>query len=133
MGADDAVMITDELDRARYRGKLDIILDTIPVPHDAVPYFAMLKPDGGKLHVLGDFQEIPSAKGRDCFFESKYMTGTNIGGVPDTQEMINFCYQNDALPEIQLIKMQDITRAMELLKSSKVKYRFVIDLNSLRV
>lgn len=131
LGADEVIISTDESQMQSVQGKFDVIIDTVPYVHDVNPYVATLNINGTLVLVgyLGGLDPIlnsvPMILGR------KTVAGSLIGGIKETQEMLDFCGQHNIVSEIELIKMQDINQAYERLLKADVKYRFVIDMASL--
>jgi uncharacterized zinc-type alcohol dehydrogenase-like protein len=131
LGADDVVISTDEKQMTSVNGTFDVIIDTVPYVHDINPYVATLNIGGtlvlvGYLGPLDPFlNSVPMIMGR------KSVAGSLIGGIAETQEMLDFCSANNIVSEIEIIKMQDINEAYERMLKSDVKYRFVIDMTSL--
>ena len=113
-------------------GKFDLIIDTVPYVHNVNPYVATLNTNGTLVLVsyLGGLEPIlntvPMIMGR------KSVAGSLIGGIAETQEMLYFCGKHNIVSEIEIIKMQDINEAYERMIKSDVKYRFVIDMASLK-
>jgi uncharacterized zinc-type alcohol dehydrogenase-like protein len=112
------------------RGTFDMVLNTIPVRHDVVPYLHLLRIDGVQVLVglIGPMPEIHTG----VLLGRKVLTGSGIGGLAETQEMLDFCAEKNILPEIEVIAMQDIAAAYDRMEASDIKYRFVIDMESLR-
>mgnify|MGYP000845444466 FL=1 len=114
------------------KGKFDLIIDTIPSIHDVNPYISTLSINGTLVLVgyLGDLNpmlnSVPLILGR------KSVAGSVIGGIAETQEMLNFCGAHNIVSDIEMISMQDINKAYERMLKSDVKYRFVIDMASLK-
>jgi alcohol dehydrogenase (NADP+) len=131
LGADAVVISTDESQMNSVAGKFDLIIDTVPYVHDVNPYVATLNLSGTLVLVgyLGGLEPIlntvPMIMGR------KSIAGSLIGGIAETQEMLDFCGKHNIVSEIEIIKMQDINEAYERMIKSDVKYRFVIDMTSL--
>ena len=131
LGADAAVLSTDAEQMAACAGSMDMILDTVSAKHDVNSYLNLLKVDGSVVLVglppepleIGAFSVV---MGRRNF------SGSNIGGIAETQEMLDFCAEHNITADIELIKMQDINEAFERLERGDVKYRFVIDMASLK-
>lgn len=125
------VLISKDKDAMRAaRGAFDFILDTIPVAHDLSPYLSLLDIDGtlvivGAIDVLPGFHSFGLVGGR------KRLSGSQIGGIRQTQELLDFCAKNNVLPECEMIAMADINHAYERMERSDVKYRFVIDMATL--
>ncbi len=117
---------------ASVAGKFDVIIDTVPYVHDVNPYIGTLAISGTLVLVgyLGGLEPIlntvPMIMGR------KSVAASLIGGIAETQEMLDFCGKNNIVSEIEIIKMQDINDAYERMLKSDVRYRFVIDMASLK-
>jgi len=132
LGADAVVISTDESQMNSVIGKFDLIIDTVPYVHDINPYVGTLNVNGtivlvGYLGPLDPFlNSVPLIMGR------KSVAGSLIGGIAETQEMLDFCGEHNIVSEIELIKMQDINEAYERMLKSDVRYRFVIDMASLK-
>ena len=132
LGADYVVISTDENQMKSVRGKFDLIIDTVPYIHDINPYVATLGVSGTLVLVgyLGDLNPmlntVPMIMGR------KSVAGSLIGGIAETQGMLDFCGEHNIVSEIEIIKMQDINNAYERMLKSDVRYRFVIDMVSLK-
>ncbi|MCE3076624.1 NAD(P)-dependent alcohol dehydrogenase [Chryseobacterium gwangjuense] len=131
LGADHVIISTDEAQMQSVKGKFDVIIDTVPYVHDVNPYVTTLNINGTHVLVgyLGGLEPIlntvPMILGR------KSVAGSVIGGIAETQEMLDFCSEHNIVSEIELIKMQDINEAYERMLKSDVRYRFVIDMKSL--
>jgi uncharacterized zinc-type alcohol dehydrogenase-like protein len=131
LGADTVVISTDENQMTAVTGKFDLIIDTVPYVHDINPYVETLNINGtlvlvGYLGPLDPFlNSVPMILGR------KSVAGSLIGGIAETQEMLDFCGEHNIVSEIEIIKMQDINKSYERMLKSDVKYRFVIDMSSL--
>ncbi|WDF77215.1 NAD(P)-dependent alcohol dehydrogenase [Mucilaginibacter sp. KACC 22773] len=132
LGADHVVISTDEDQMEAVKGNFDLIIDTVPYIHNINPYVATLSISGTIVLVgyLGDLNPmlntIPMIMGR------KSVAGSLIGGIAETQKMLNFCGEHNIVSEIEMIKMQDINDAYERMLKSDVRYRFVIDMASLK-
>ena len=132
LGADKIVLSTDAAQMASVKGQFDLIIDTVPNVHDVNPYIPTLAINGtlvlvGYLGGLDPFlNTVPMILGR------KSVAGSVIGGIPATQEMLDFCGRHGITSDIEVIKIQDINNAYERMLKSDVKYRFVIDMTSLK-
>jgi len=132
LGADEIIISTDEAQMAAVKGKFDLVIDTVPYAHDVNPYVATLGVDGTVVLVgyLGPLEpmlhSVPMILGR------KSVAGSVIGGIAETQEMLDFCGQHNIVSEIEVIKIQEINEAYERMLKSDVRYRFVIDMQSLK-
>lgn len=132
LGADAVIISTDELQMKSVKGKFDLIIDTVPNVHDVNPYLTTLSVSGTLVLVgyLGPLDpmlnSVPMILGR------KAVAGSVIGGIAETQELLNFCGERGIVSDIEMINMQDINTAYERMIRSDVRYRFVIDMNSLK-
>ena len=132
LGADAVVMSTDASQMKSVKGKFDLIIDTVPYVHDVNPYVATLRISGTLVLVgyLGGLEpvlnSVPMILGR------KAVAGSVIGGIAETQEMLDFCGEHNIVSEIEMINIQDINEAYERMLKSDVRYRFVIDMASLK-
>lgn len=132
LGADAVVISTDADQMSKVKGKFDLIIDTVPYVHDVNPYVATLNISGTLVLVgyLGGLEPIlntvPMIMGR------KSVAGSLIGGIAETQEMLDFCGEHNIVSDIEIINMQDINEAYERMLKSDVRYRFVIDMASLK-
>ncbi len=132
LGADEVVISTDRAQMANVNAKFDLILDTVPYAHDLNAYLLSLSLNG-TLVVLGFLGALePSLNTVPLIMGRKSVAGSLIGGIAETQELLNFCGKHAINPDIELIKMQDINEAYERMLKSDVKYRFVIDMASLK-
>lgn len=126
LGANYFVISTDPKNFAAWEGKLDLIVDTVSAHHDFSPYLATLKTDG--THVLvGAAPEPSQVAAFALIFGRKRLTGSLIGGIKETQEMLDFCARKKVLSDIELISADQINEAYERTIKGQVKYRFVID------
>ncbi|WP_243302376.1 NAD(P)-dependent alcohol dehydrogenase [Geothrix oryzisoli] len=132
LGADRVVRSTDAAQMASVAGRFDLIVDTVPYVHDLNPYLSTLATNGTLVLVgyLGGLEPllntVPMVLGR------KSVAGSLIGGIAETQEMLDFCGEHGITSDVEVIRMQDINGAYERLLKSDVKYRFVIDMASLK-
>lgn len=132
LGADNVVISTDAEQMKSVLGKFDLIIDTVPYSHDVNPYVATLAISGTLVLVgyLGDLDPmlntVPMIMGR------RAVAASVIGGIAETQEMLDFCGEHNIVSEIEIINMQDINTAYERMLKSDVRYRFVIDMDSLK-
>jgi len=132
LGADNIVLSTDASQMASVKGQFDLIIDTVPNVHNVNPYIPTLSTNGTLVLVgyLGGLEPllntVPMIMGR------KSAAGSVIGGIRETQEMLEFCGKHGITSDIEVIRIQDINNAYERLVKSDVKYRFVIDMASLK-
>jgi uncharacterized zinc-type alcohol dehydrogenase-like protein len=131
LGAHEVVISgSAEQMKAQY-GRLDFILDTVSAPHDLDAYLRLLK-RGGTMCLVG-LPALPTPfAARNIVFGRKSLAGSMIGGIRETQEMLDFCAENAIVSDIELIPIQQINQAYERLEKADVKYRFVIDLATLK-
>jgi uncharacterized zinc-type alcohol dehydrogenase-like protein len=111
-------------------GTLDFVLDTVPVTHDIAPYLSLLRPSGA-LVLVGVIDMIPELHSFPLVGGRKTVAGSAIGGIAETQELLDLCAEKGILPETETIAIQDINEAFDRMERSDVKYRFVIDMSSL--
>ena len=130
LGADDAVLTSDTEQMAGYAGKIDLVIDTVSVNHDVNAYLNLLAIDGTVVLVglpnepieIGAFNVV---KGRRSF------SGSNIGGIVETQEMLEFCAEHGIVADIEMVQPDQINEAFKRLEKGDVKYRFVVDMKAL--
>ncbi|MBF0331571.1 MAG: NAD(P)-dependent alcohol dehydrogenase [Candidatus Omnitrophica bacterium] len=132
LGAHQVVLSTDEKQMASVKRKFDLIIDTVPYKHDVNPYVPTLALSGTLVLVgyLGPLE--PALHTVSMIMGRKAVAGSVIGGIAETQEMLNFCGKHGITSDIEVIKIQDINQAYERMLKSDVKYRFVIDMASLK-
>ncbi|MDO4592581.1 MAG: NAD(P)-dependent alcohol dehydrogenase [Comamonadaceae bacterium] len=132
LGADRVVISSERAQMKAVRGQFDLIIDTVPYEHDLNPYIATLA-TGGTLVLVGflGLQE-PPVNTAALVLGRKSVAGSVIGGIAETQEMLDFCGQHGITADVEMIAMQDINQAYERMLRSDVKYRFVIDMRSLK-
>ena len=132
LGAHRVVLSTDPAAMAAMKGKFDLIIDTVPYVHDLNPYVPILALDGALVLVgyLGDL--VPALNTTPMILGRKTVAGSLIGGVRETQEMLDFCGEHGITSDVEVIKIQYINEAYERMLKSDVKYRFVIDMASLK-
>lgn len=130
LGADDVLLATDRDAMRAQRDSFDFLLNTIPVGHDVDPYLNLLKKDATMV-LVGALEPLTKVNGVQLIRKRKNLAGSLIGGLQETQEMLDFCGKHKVLPEVEMINIQDINQAWERVKNADVKYRFVIDMASL--
>ena len=132
LGADRVVISTDKAQMKAVRGQFDLIIDTVPYAHDLNPYTATLA-TGGTLVLVGFLgMQEPAVNTTSLVLGRKSVAGSVIGGITETQEMLDFCGQHGITADVEMLAMQDINTAYERMLRSDVKYRFVIDMQSLK-
>jgi len=130
LGADDVVLSSDPAALAKENGSFDFLLNTIPVNHDLTPYLELLKTNG-TMCVVGAVEPLSQVNAAQLIFGRRSLAGSLIGGIAETQEMLDFCGEKNILSEVEVIRMDEINEAYKRMEKSQVKYRFVIDLASL--
>lgn len=130
LGAHEVVVSKDEAQMAAHAGSFDFILDAVSATHDINVYLNLLKRDGNIVLVGAPEKPIPVAA-FPLLMRRRSLSGSLIGGLPETQEMLDFCAQHNITSEIEMIRMDQINDAYERMLKSDVKYRFVIDMASL--
>ncbi len=126
LGAKNFIISKDPQNFAKVAGKLDLIIDTVSAEHDLSPYLSALKTDG--THVLLGAPPTPNqVSAMSLIFGRKRLTGSLIGGIKETQEMLDFCASKKVFSDIELIPASKINEAYERIIKADVKYRFVID------
>ncbi len=130
LGAHKFLLSNDETAMEAATASFDIIVDTVPVQHDINPYLPLLDV-GGELSIVGQIGLLDQPNTGPLLFGGKSISGSLIGGIAETQDMLDFCAAHDVAPEIEMINIQDINEAMERLEKADVRYRFVIDMGSL--
>ena len=131
LGADEVVLSRDTGQVAKHAGSFDFILDAVAAAHDINAYVNLLRRDGHIVMVGAPEQPLPiSVFG--LLIRRRSFSGSIIGGIAETQEMLDFCGQNNITADVEVIPIQKVNEAYERLVRSDVKYRFSIDMASLR-
>ena len=131
LGADEVVISRNEEEMKKHTASFDFILDCVSAQHDINAYLALLKLDGTLCQVGAPEKPLP-VNVFNLLLPRRNFAGSAIGGIPETQEMLNFCAEKGILPEIEMIRMDQINEAYERILKSDVKYRFVIDMATLK-
>ncbi len=130
LGAAAVVVTGDAAAMAAQQRRLDFVLDTISAPHDVNAYLSLLRRDGTLVLVGAPNQPLPVAA-FPLILGRRALAGSLIGGIAETQEMLDFCAARGITSQVETIRIQDVNEALERLARSDVKYRFVIDMRSL--
>jgi uncharacterized zinc-type alcohol dehydrogenase-like protein len=130
LGADEFVLSGDAMQMSD-TPKLDMILDTVPGSHDVNPYLNLLKTDGS-LVIVGLPAELLPVSVFSLVTRRRSFSGSNVGGIRETQEVLDFCAEHNITADIELINVQDINAAFDRLQKGDVRYRFVVDMKSLK-
>jgi alcohol dehydrogenase (NADP+) len=131
LGAHEVVVSKNEAEMAKHVGSFDFILDTVSAEHNVNAYLDLLKLNGTLTLVGASPTPLPLAVG-SLLFRRRQLAGSIIGGLRETQEMLDFCAEHGITADIEMIRIQQINEAFERLAKSDVKYRFVIDMSSLK-
>jgi uncharacterized zinc-type alcohol dehydrogenase-like protein len=131
LGAHEVVVSRNADEMAAHAKSLDFILNTVAAPHDLDAFFALLKRDGTMTLVGAPATPHPSPEVFSLIMKRRSLAGSMIGGIPETQEMLDFCAEHGIVADIELIRADEINQAYERMLKGDVKYRFVIDPSSL--
>jgi uncharacterized zinc-type alcohol dehydrogenase-like protein len=132
LGADEVVVSKDQAQMQKHANSFDMILNTVAAPHNLDAFTSLLKRDGTMVLVGAPSTPHPSPAVFNLVFKRRAIAGSLIGGIPETQEMLDFCAKHGITSDIEMIRMQDIETAYARMLKSDVKYRFVIDMASLK-
>ncbi len=132
LGADEVVISKDAAQMQQHALSFDFILNTVAAPHDLDQFMGLLKRDGSMCLVGVPDSPHPSPSVANLIFKRRKLAGSLIGGIQETQEMLDFCAEHNITSDIELIPIQEINTAFERILKSDVKYRFVIDIASLK-
>ena len=132
LGADEVVVSKNSGEMKKHLNSFDFILNTVAAPHNLDAYVELLKRDGTMCLVGVPEHPHPSPSVDNLVLKRRQLAGSMIGGIRETQEMLDFCAKHNIVSEIEMIPMQKINEAYERMLKSDVKYRFVIDIASLR-
>lgn len=133
LGASEAVVSRDADEMAAHAQSFDFILNTVAAPHDLDPFFNLLKRDGTMTLVGAPATPHPSPRVFSLIMKRRSLAGSMIGGIPETQEMLDFCAEHGIVADIEMIRADEINEAYQRMLNGDVKYRFVIDSASLAV
>jgi uncharacterized zinc-type alcohol dehydrogenase-like protein len=131
LGAHNFLLSSDKNQMKKFKSYFDVVLNTVSANHDYAPYLKLLGMNG-RMMVVGLPAEEPRVDPFDLLKNRRSITGSMIGGTKETQEMLNFCAERNITADVEIIPMQKINEAYERMLRSDVRYRFVIDLASLK-
>ncbi|HYK35840.1 NAD(P)-dependent alcohol dehydrogenase [Alloacidobacterium sp.] len=131
LGADEVVISRNANEMAKHAGSFDFILDAVSADHDINAYIQLLRRDGNITMVGAPEKPLPVGV-FGLIFGRRSLSGSPIGGLPETQEMLDFCSQHNITSDVEVIPIQKVNEAYERLLKSDVKYRFSIDMASLK-
>lgn len=130
LGAHDAVLSTEPEQMKRFASKVDMLLDTVSAKHDVNVYLQLLAIDGSMV-LVGLPPEPLEVGAFNVVVGRRSFSGSNIGGIAETQEMLEFCAEHQITADIELIRADEINTALERLERNDVRYRFVVDMSTL--
>ncbi len=130
LGAAHFGLTSDEATFKHLAGHFDLIIDTISAPHDYNKYLGLLRPEGAMV-LLGVPPEPTPVSASSLIFGRKTLSGSLIGGIKETQEMLDFCAEHNIVSDIELIPVQKVNEAYERMLKNDVRYRFVLDMKTL--
>jgi len=131
LGAHEVVNSKNDADMQKHANTFDFILDTVPAAHNPNPYINLLKRDG-TLGFVGAPPEPLPLEVAGLLFGRRKVAGSIIGGIRETQEMLDFCGEHNVTADVEMIGLQQVNEAYDRLLKNDVKYRFVIDMESLK-
>ncbi|CAN4279790.1 NAD(P)-dependent alcohol dehydrogenase [Pseudoxanthomonas sp. LjRoot125] len=127
LGADEVVVSRNDAEMAAHATSFDLIVNTVAAPHDLDAFVVLLKRDGAMVLVGAPATPHPSPGVFNLILKRRSIVGSAIGGLPETQEMLDFCAEKGIVADIELIRADEINAAYERMLKGDVKYRFVID------
>ncbi|RKF40782.1 hydroxyacid dehydrogenase [Agrobacterium deltaense] len=130
LGASRLLVSADDRAMANAAATFDLIIDTVPAKHDINPYIALLDIDG-TLDIVGQLGPVPELFTVPMVMGRRRLAGSPVGGIAQTQEMLDFCGKKGILPDVEIIRMDAINEAFKRMERSDVRYRFVIDMATL--
>ena len=133
LGAHEVVISKNPAEMKKHTGSFDFILNTVAAPHDLNPFLELLKRDGTMCLVGVPSKPHPPIEASNLIMRRRQLVGSLIGGIKETQEMLDFCAEHSIVSEVEVIPIQQINEAFERMLKSDVKYRFVIDMASLKM
>lgn len=128
LGADEVVVSRDADEMAAHAGSFDFILNTVAAPHDLDAFLVLLKRDGTMTLVGAPATPHPSPNVFNFIMRRRSLAGSMIGGIPETQEMLDFCARHGITADIEMIRADEIEPAYERMLKGDIKYRFVMDI-----
>lgn len=131
-GAKNFLISKDQKAMEAHANSFDLIINTIPVKHDFTPYLPLLDIDGTQV-LVGQVGEMAESNSVPLLLGRRRVAGSLIGGIAQTQEILDFCALHNILPEVEMIKMDEINQAFERLKEGDLSHRYVIDMSSFKV
>ena len=131
LGADEVILSRESAEMAKHVGSFDMILDCVSADHDINAYLSLVRP-GGNMTLVGAPEKPMPLSSFSLIFGNKSLSGSMIGGIALTQEMLDFCGQHNITSDVEVIAIQQVNEAYDRMLRSDVKYRFSIDMASLK-
>jgi uncharacterized zinc-type alcohol dehydrogenase-like protein len=131
LGADEIIVSTDAAQMKKHTCSFDFILDTVSAEHNINVYIQLLRRDGN-MTLVGAPDKPHAVSGFGLLFQRRSISGSIIGGLAETQEMLDFCSKHNITADVEVIPIQKVNEAYERMMKSDVKYRFSIDMTSLK-
>jgi uncharacterized zinc-type alcohol dehydrogenase-like protein len=132
LGADEVVISKNADEMKKHERSFDLIVNTVAAAHNLDPFISLLNRDGTLVLVGAPEHPHPSPTIFQLLLGRRALAGSAIGGIPETQEMLDYCAEKNIVSDIELIPIQKINEAYERMLKGDVKYRFVIDMKSLK-
>jgi uncharacterized zinc-type alcohol dehydrogenase-like protein len=131
LGAQAFESTRDEATFEKLARRFDLIIDTISAPHDYNRYLGMVRPEGAMV-IVGIPPEPTPVSAWSLIGGNRRLAGSSIGGIPETQEMLDYCARHEIGADVEIIPIQKVNEAYERMLRNDVRYRFVIDMGSLK-
>jgi uncharacterized zinc-type alcohol dehydrogenase-like protein len=131
LGADEVVISKNADEMAKHTRSFDLIVNTVAASHDLDPFISLLKRDGTLVLVGAPEHPHPSPSVFNLLFGRRSLAGSGIGGIKETQAMLDFCAEKNIVSDIELIPVQQVNTAYERMLKGDVKYRFVLDMKTI--
>ncbi|WP_378187797.1 NAD(P)-dependent alcohol dehydrogenase [Aquimarina sp. W85] len=132
LGANEVLISKNEDEMNKHTNSFDFLLNTVPVKHDINPYLQLLKRDATMV-MVGAIEPLEPMHSGNLVMGRKRVAGSLIGGIKETQEMLDFCGEHSITSDVEIITIDTINEAYDRVKNSDVKYRFVIDMKSINI
>jgi uncharacterized zinc-type alcohol dehydrogenase-like protein len=130
LGVSEVLLSNDREQMKSHRGSFDFLLNTVPVKHDLNPYLGLLARNGTMV-IVGAIEPLEPMHGGILLANRRSVAGSGIGGIAETQEMLDFCAEHSIVCDIEMVDMKDVNAAYDRVVKGDVKYRFVIDMATL--
>jgi uncharacterized zinc-type alcohol dehydrogenase-like protein len=131
LGADEIIISTDAAQMKKHNSSFDFILDTVSAEHNINAYIQLLRRDGNII-IVGAPDKPHAISGFGLLFQRRSISGSIIGGLAETQEMLDFCGKHNITADVEVVPIQKVNEAYDRMLKSDVKYRFSIDMASIK-